>query len=70
MDFCTSAIWTISAFRRLDLQARRIVTVAGNGQKAYAGDGGAATRRVTEHAPMRSSSTRSDIFTSPSATTM
>src|SRR5262245_325686 len=29
--------------RRLDLQARRVVTVAGNGQKAFAGDGGAAT---------------------------
>src|SRR5262245_5837263 len=29
--------------RRLDLKTRRTVTVAGNGQKAYAGDGGPAT---------------------------
>src|SRR6185436_20799936 len=28
--------------RRLDLRTRRLETVAGNGQKAYAGDGGAA----------------------------
>ena len=28
--------------RRLDLSARRLTTIAGNGQKAYAGDGGAA----------------------------
>src|SRR5262245_20877175 len=28
--------------RRLDLAARRLSTIAGNGQKAYAGDGGAA----------------------------
>src|SRR5580765_2582006 len=28
--------------RRLDLTARRLTTIAGNGQKAYAGDGGAA----------------------------
>jgi len=28
--------------RRLDLAARRLTTVAGNGQKAYAGDGGTA----------------------------
>src|SRR5207247_7364137 len=26
--------------RRLDLAARRLTTIAGNGQKAYAGDGG------------------------------
>jgi DNA-binding beta-propeller fold protein YncE len=29
--------------RRLDLQTHRVETVAGNGQKAYAGDGGPAT---------------------------
>jgi sugar lactone lactonase YvrE len=29
--------------RRLDLRTRRTVTVAGNGQRAYAGDGGPAT---------------------------
>src|SRR6478609_9348512 len=29
--------------RRLDLRTRRTLTVAGNGQKAYSGDGGAAT---------------------------
>ena len=29
--------------RRLDLKTRRASTVAGNGQKAYAGDGGPAT---------------------------
>jgi DNA-binding beta-propeller fold protein YncE len=29
--------------RRLDLKTRRTVTVAGNGQKGYSGDGGAAT---------------------------
>lgn len=28
--------------RRLDLKTRRVVTVAGNGEKGYAGDGGAA----------------------------
>jgi DNA-binding beta-propeller fold protein YncE len=28
--------------RRLDLNTRRLTTIAGNGQKAYAGDGGAA----------------------------
>ena len=29
--------------RRLDLKTRRTLTVAGNGQRAYAGDGAAAT---------------------------
>ena len=29
--------------RRLDLRTRRMTTIAGNGQKGYAGDGGAAT---------------------------
>jgi sugar lactone lactonase YvrE len=29
--------------RRLDLRTRRTLTIAGNGQKGYAGDGGAAT---------------------------
>src|SRR6478736_9050307 len=29
--------------RRLDLRTRRTLTVAGNGQKGYSGDGGAAT---------------------------
>ena len=29
--------------RRLDLQTRRMTTIAGNGQKGYAGDGGPAT---------------------------
>ena len=29
--------------RRLDLKTRRTVTVAGNGQRGYSGDGGAAT---------------------------
>jgi DNA-binding beta-propeller fold protein YncE len=29
--------------RRLDLKTRRTITIAGNGQKAYAGDGGPAT---------------------------
>ena len=30
--------------RRLDLKTRRTTTVAGNGQRAYGGDRGAATR--------------------------
>src|SRR6266545_7652880 len=33
--------------RRLDLKTHRTTTIAGNGQKAYSGDGGAATDAKT-----------------------
>src|SRR6266545_6865401 len=33
--------------RRLDLRTHRTTTIAGNGQKAYSGDGGAATDAKT-----------------------
>src|SRR3989442_646967 len=32
-----------SRIRRLDLRTKRMTTIAGNGQKGYRGDGGAAT---------------------------
>ena len=44
--------------RRLDLRTQRTTTIAGNGQRGYAGDGGPATRGVAEHAARDRSSTR------------
>src|SRR5688500_2304411 len=54
--------------RRIDLATRRTSTVAGNGRKAYAGDGG---RRSTRRSACRtrSSSTPTATSTSSSATT-
>ena len=40
---CTSATWTISASVGSTCRTRRTLTVAGNGQQGYSGDGGPAT---------------------------